>query len=393
MKIVQINICPDRSTGTIMMNIHNKLLEEKIESYVVWGRGRKAKDETEIYMNDKIGVYLHAIYTRITDKTGFLSKRATKKLLQKLDEINPDIIHLHNIHGYYINIEMLFNYIKKNNIKVIWTLHDCWAFTGHCAYFDMVKCNKWKKQCENCTQKNAYPKSFRDSTKWNYKKKKELFTNLDMTIVTPSKWLANLVKESFLKEYEVKVINNGIDNEIFKPRESNFRSKYNLENKKIVLGVASNWSERKGLKDFVLLSQKLSDEFKIVLVGLSDSQIKELPDNILKLTKTRSAIELAEIYSASDIYFNPSKEETFGMTTVEALSCKTPVIVYNCTALPEIINNNNGAIVDEGNIEQVIEKIYAIIKKENKIIYENEYTKSNMIKNYINLYILIQNKQ
>ncbi len=393
MKIVQINICPDRSTGTIMMNIHNKLIEEKIESYIVWGRGRKAKNEKEIYMNDKLGVYMHALYTRLTDKTGFASKRATKKLLRKLEEIQPDIIHLHNVHGYYINIEMLFKYIKKNNKKVIWTLHDCWAFTGHCAYFDMVKCDKWKKQCEHCPQKSTYPKSFKDLSKWNYKKKKELFTNLDITIVTPSKWLANLVEESFLKEYEVKVINNGIDDEIFKPRESDFRIKYNLEDKKIILGVASNWAERKGLKDFILLSQKLSDEFKIVLVGLSDNQIKELPDNMLKLPKTHSAIELAEIYSTSDIYFNPSKEETFGMTTIESLLCKTPVIVYNCTALPEIIKSNNGAIVDEGNIEQVIEKINTIIREENKIVFQNEYTKSNMVENYINLYSLIQNNK
>lgn len=392
MKIVQINTFSNKSTGTIMMSIHDALLNEGIESYVVWGRGRKANNKNEIYMNDKLGVYCHVLYTRITGKTGFLSKRNTKKLIQKLDEIKPDIIHLHNIHGYYINIEILFNYIKKNNIKVVWTLHDCWAFTGHCTHFDMVKCNKWKKECNICIQKNIYPKSFKDSSNWNYKKKKDIFSDLDMTIVTPSKWLENLVKQSFLKNYKVKVINNGIDTNIFKPRNSDFRIKYNLENKKIILGVASDWSEKKGLNDFILLSQKLNDEFKIVLVGLNKKQIKKMPNNIIKLEKTNSAIELAEIYSSSDIYFNASKEETFGMTTIEALSCGIPVIVYNCTALPEIIKNNNGFVVNEGKIQEVINAINIIAKKEKKIFFKNEYTKFNMTKNYIDLYNFIQMK-
>lgn len=391
MKIVQINTFSNKSTGTIMMNIHKKLLDNGVESYVVWGRGRKAQDSTEIYINDKIGVYKHALCTRLTDKTGFYSKNATKKLIQKLDEIKPDIIHLHNIHGYYINIEILFNYIKKNNIKVVWTLHDCWTFTGHCAYFDMIRCDKWEKECYNCPQLNTYPVSYIDNSKWNYKKKKELFTGLDMTIVTPSEWLANLVKKSFLKEYEIKVINNGIDTNIFKPRNSDFRIKYNLENKKIILGVASDWSERKGLNDFILLSQKLNNEFKIVLVGLSKKQIKKLPNNIIKLGKTNSAIELAEIYSAADLYFSPSLEETFGMTIVESIACGTKAIVYKGTAMEEIIDKRYGVCIEKGRLDLVKKELKSVIKIKKEDI-DNKYTLKQQNNLYFELYNDILNQ-
>ena len=245
MKIVQINSFSNGSTGKIMMSIHKELLNKGHDSYVVWGRGRKSENEHEIFLNDKIGVYRHVLSSRLTGKTGFYSKKSTKKLLKKLDEIKPDIVHLHNIHGYYINIEMLFNYLKKNNIRVIWTLHDCWAFTGQCPHFAAAKCDKWKTECKKCPMIHEYPRTFKDNSNWNYKKKKELFTGLNMTIVTPSKWLANLVKESYLKDYQVKVINNGVDTDVFKPTPSDFRKKYNLKDKKIILGVASVWTEKK----------------------------------------------------------------------------------------------------------------------------------------------------
>ena len=224
MKIVQINTFSNGSTGNIMMNIHKELLKKGVDSYVVWGRGRKSQNQNEIYMNDKLGVYFHALYARLTGKVGFASKSATKKLIQKLDEIKPDIIHIHNLHGYYINIELLFNYIRKNNIKVIWTLHDCWAFTGQCPYFTMQNCDKWKTQCYCCPMINEYPKTFKDNSFWNYNKKKKLFFDLNITIITPSEWLSQLVKKSFLKNYQVYVINNGIDLNIFKPTKSNFKT-------------------------------------------------------------------------------------------------------------------------------------------------------------------------
>lgn len=381
MKIVQINTFSNKSTGTIMMNIHNKLKEEKIESYVVWGRGRKAQDSTEIYMNDKIGIYWHGLYTRFTDKVGFASKRATRKLIKKLDKIKPDIIHLHNIHGYYINIEILFNYIKKNNIKVVWTLHDCWAFTGHCSHFELIGCEKWKECCNCCEQKSKYPKSFVDNSNWNYQRKKELFTGLNMTIVTPSQWLANLVKQSFLKQYEVKVINNGIDTNIFKPRKSDFRKKFNIEDKKIILGVASDWTKEKGLYDFYKLSKKLDDDVKIVLVGLNKRQVKEIPNNIIGIERTENAQQLAEIYTTADIYFNPTYADNFPTTNLEALACGTPVFTYNTGGSIECLNESNGKIT---NLTDFSENYKKYLKQEFEI--DKVKTKSEMELEYITIY-------
>lgn len=358
MKVVQINIFPNFSTGNIMMNIHKKLQQNNIESYVVWGRGREAKDEYEIYMNDKLGVYYHVIYSRLTDKTGFASKKSTIKLINKLDEIRPDIIHLHNIHGYYINIELLFNYIKKHNIEVIWTLHDCWAFTGHCAYFDYVGCNKWIKGCYKCPQLNRYPISFKDNSKDNFLKKKELFSNVNMTIITPSNWLANLVNKSFLNAYKTKVIYNGVDSKIFHYVKSNFRIDNNLENKKIILGVASTWDERKGLKDFIKLAEIIDSKTVIVLVGLNDKQISLLPNNIIGIKKTTNVKELVEIYSSADIFFNPTYDDNFPTTNIEALLCGIPIITYDTGGCMEcIFDDKCGLVVSKGNYMIVKEMI------------------------------------
>ena len=381
MKIVQINIFPNLSTGNIMNNIHKKLLEEGIDSYIVWGRGRKSNNKREIFLNDKIGVYYHVLYTRFTDKTGFASKRATKKLLKKLDEIKPDIIHLHNIHGYYINIEMLFNYIKENNIKVVWTLHDCWAFTGHCAYFDKAHCEKWKTECDKCKFSHEYPKSYINNAKWNYNKKKEMFTGLNMTIVTPSKWLGNLVKQSFLKDYEVKIINNGIDTKIFNKKNSTFKTKHNIEDKKMILGVASTWSERKGYEDFIKLSKVIDDNTVIVMIGLNKKQLKNLPKNIIGFGRTKTIEELVDAYNAADIYYNPTYEDNYPTTNIEALACGTPVITYNTGGSPECIEHENGIVT---NLEDFCKNYKVNIKYEIKD--NKKYSIEKMFNEYIELY-------
>ena len=386
MKVVQINSFSNGSTGKIMMSIHEELLKQGYDSYVVWGRGRKSNNYRELYLNDKIGVYFHAFYSRITGKTGFASKISTKKLLKRLDEINPDIIHLHNLHGYYINIEMLFNYIKNKHIKVVWTLHDCWAFTGQCPHFTLCKCDKWKNGCNKCPMIDQYPKTFIDKSEWNYKMKKKLFTCIeDLTIVTPSLWLSKLVKQSFLKEYPVKVINNGVDTSIFKPTSSNFREKYHLEDKKIVLGVASVWDRRKGLNDFIELSKILDDEYKIVLIGLSKKQIINLPGNILGITRTENQQELAGIYGASDVFLNLSVEESFGLTTVEAYLCGSKVIAYNSAASRDICKEINGTLVEAHDLIGLKDIIKNFEQSNSDNIVPN-YESSNMLKQYISLY-------
>lgn len=386
MKIVQINTFPYKATGNIMMSIHNRLLELGHDSYVVWGRGRNARNEREIVIKNDIETKWHGIYTRLTDKTGFASNKSTKKLLKKLDQIQPDIIHLHNIHGYYVNINLLFNYIKLHNIKVIWTLHDCWPFTGHCAYFDKVACERWKMGCYNCMQKQTYPTSiFLDNSRWNWKRKKELFTGADITLVTPCKWLRKITEQSFLKEYPIEVIYNGIDCDIYHPINTDFEKKYNLEGKYIILGVASEWTERKGLKDFIELSSMLKDEYKIVLVGLKKKQIEKLPKNIIGIERTTNIVELVGIYSRANIFFNPTYEDNFPTTNIESIACHTPVITYNTGGCPEAIDDKTGYVVKQGNIKEV----FRIITSGERVEVENireDFKKQKMISSYLELY-------
>ena len=357
-KILLINsVCGIGSTGRICAELADKLEKEGHTVKIAYGRSSLVPENYKKYavrIGSDFSVKLHALKTRLFDTHGFGSKNATKKFLNWATEYNPDLVWLHNIHGYYINIEMLFNWLKSRpNMQKKWTLHDCWAFTGHCSYFTIANCNKWQTHCQNCPQTKQYPTAFLDNSKNNFERKKAAFTGVkNMTLICVSHWLENLVKQSFLKEYPLEVIYNTIDKSIFKPTPSNFRQKYGLENKKIILGVASVWEERKGLSDFLELSQKLDDPYKIVLVGLTDKQIKTLPKNCLGIKRTFSPQELASIYSASDIFFNPSKEETFGLTTLEAISCGTKAFVYADTACAEIAKIYNGQIIN--NIEEFI---------------------------------------
>lgn len=362
MKYLFINsVVGSGSTGKIIAEKCRDLQKQGHQCKVAYGRWKANCDDLETYLiGTRIDYCLHGIRTRLFDEHGFGSKNATKKLLKWIKEYNPDIIWLHNIHGYYINVEMLFGYLKKANKKVYWTLHDCWSFTGHCAYFTYARCDKWKTGCHQCIQMNRYPKSsFKDNSRQNYERKKMAFCGVkDMTLITPSQWLADLVKESFLKKYPIEVVRNEINRDVFKPTKSDFRTRYQLEGKKVLLGVASTWEERKGLKDYLELASMLSDDYRMVLVGLNKRQLKQVPDNILGLPKTENAKQLAEIYTAADVHVNLSYEETFGMTIIEAQACGTPVIVYKGTACEEIVNKGKGVVV-----EQDIDKIFEVIRE------------------------------
>lgn len=385
MKVVQISTFSYKAAGNIMMNLHYAMSKNGIDSYVVWGRGRKSENNHEYFMNDNLGVKLHVIYTRITDKTGFGSTSSTKKLLHWLDKIKPDIIHLHCIHGYFINISLLFNYIKEKNIKVIWTQHDCWAFTGHCAYFEACGCEKWKTGCYDCEQLMTYPASrFRDNSKWNWEEKKVLFTGANLTIVTPCIWLSKLVKKSFLGEYPIHVIYNGIDTNIFKPTNSDFKKNNKIENKKMILGVASEWTERKGLKDFIKLNEMVDKKrYAFVLVGVSKSQAKNLPKDIIVLSRTNNVKKLVELYSAADVYFNPTYEDNFPTTNLEAIACGTPVITYNTGGSPEFVDSR--AVVQKGDLDKV-KKILCSDLQILRSKLKDEIKAKNMIEKYIQLY-------
>ena len=329
-----INTVPNGSTGGIMMKEHKELLAAGEDSYAFWGRGRGIENANEIRFVSDLEVKLDVLQTRLDGKAGFHSKTATKRLLARLDEIAPDVVHLHNLHGYYVNIEMLFGWLANHDCRVEWTLHDCWAFTGHCAYFTYVKCSEWKARCgDSCAQLGAYPATFsKGSCSWNYDQKKRLFNLVPadrMELITPSKWLAGLVRQSFLAKYPVEVRYNTIDASVFKPTPSDFRERYGIGSRFMVLGVASPWTERKGLADFVKLANGLNpEEYAIVLVGLSEKQLKELPANIIGLARTDSLRELASIYTAADVFFNPTREDNYPTTLLEAQACGTSALTY-----------------------------------------------------------------
>ena len=391
MRILQINsVCGVGSTGRIATDLYNVLENQGHECKIAYGRGNAPEGINSIKIGFAFDNYYHVFKTRVFDKHGFGSVNATKKFIEEVKKYDPDIIHLHNIHGYYINIEILFNYLKEANKPVIWTLHDCWPFTGHCSYFDYVACEKWKYGCSNCEQKGQYPSSkLRDNSEWNYENKKRLFTSVkNMTIITPSKWLSNLVKKSFLGKYPVEVINNGIDLDVFKPTESDFSKKYNINDKFIILGVASVWGERKGIKYFIELSEKLSDEYKIVIVGVDEKQKKSIPKDIISICRTNNAKELAEIYTSSDVFVNPTLEDNFPTTNLEALACGTPVITFNTGGSIECINKNTGKIVEKDDINGLVKAIKNLKVDRLECINKARlfFNKNKKFEEYISLY-------
>jgi len=382
MKVIQINsVCGVGSTGRIAVDISKKLNDEGIENHIFYGTGQ-SDYENGIKFGGTINLRIHQLGTRLLGKHGFYSKNATKKLVEKIKNIDPDIIHLHNIHGHYLNVEVLFEYLESSNKRVIWTLHDCWSFTGHCAYYDYVNCNKWQTECNNCPALREYPRSLIfDRSRESFKDKKRIFNSIeDLTLVTPSKWLAEETKKSFLSRYPVQVINNGIDLSNFKPSVGDFRKKCGIEGKFIVLGVAGVWERRKGLDYFIELAQKVKNDEVIVLVGLSQEQQNKLPKNIIGISRTNSVKELAEVYSAADVFVNPTLEDNFPTTNLEALACGTPVITFDTGGSPEAVNEKTGIVVEKGKINDLIDAIQ-IIKNNKKSKYYHHCVES-AIKNY-----------
>lgn len=368
MKLLQINsVINSGSTGRIAEEIGQLAMKNGWKSYIAYGRNNRQSESQLIKIGNNRDIKWHGLQTRLFDRHGLASKKATNELVEKIKEIKPDIIHLHNLHGYYLNIEILFHYLATAGIPVVWTLHDCWTMTGHCTHFSFIGCDKWKTQCEHCPQKKEYPASYcLDRSLKNYQQKKELFTSVPQMILAPvSNWLANIVKESLLKTYPIKTIYNGVDTSVFTPcPTAKIREKYKIpENAFILLGVANVWSERKGLKDFIQLSESLKNNEMIILVGLTNKQMKNLPSNILGISRTENIHELAELYSLTDVVCNFSVEETFGLTTVEGFACGTPGIVYNCTASPELITPETGFVVEQGNITEIRNAIDTIKSK------------------------------
>lgn len=397
-KLLQISIeVNSGSVGRIAEQIGQKAIESGWKSYITYARNNLSSESDLIKIGSMFDVYIHGIKTRITDKHAFYSTKATKKLIKKIETICPDIIHLHHLHGYYININVLFNYLAKKDIPIVWTFHDCWSFTGHCTYFEYVDCNRWMTGCYCCPQKKKYPASFLiDRSKKNYQEKKNLFTSVkNMTIVPVSFWLGNIVSYSFLNNYPIKVIQNGIDLQIFSPHNKieDIKIKYNIPDKFIILGIASTWEKRKGLDEFIKLNTLTSDKYCIILVGLHKDQIKKLPNGIIGLQRTENVNELAKFYSLADVFVNPTLEDTFPTTNLESLACGTPVITYKTGGSIESVSDDTGIIVEKGNIQELFEAI-KIIQGKGKDFYsiqcrkraEENYNKNDRFDDYIELY-------
>ncbi|PWJ55901.1 MULTISPECIES: glycosyltransferase [unclassified Fibrobacter] len=394
--IFEINFSNVGSTGGIMLQIADTAQKQgyNVTNCCPDSRTNRLKKRSDTWlMGNRISRNIHVCFRKIFGLTGLFSFCATLKLIRKMKLQKCSLVHLHNIHGDFLNLPLLFRYIKSNNIPVIWTLHDCWAFTGRCPYFELTKCQKWKTGCNKCPySKNLYPESKIDATHFMWKKKKKWFTGLkNCTIVTPSEWLASLVKKSFLRDYSVKVINNGIDLNIFKPVESDFRLKHRLLEKKIILGVAFGWGYRKGLDVFIELSKRLPKEYQIILVGTNPDLDNILPKNILSINRTHNREELADIYSAADVLVNPTREENYPTVNMESIACGTPVITFKTGGSPEIVDEKSGSVVNYNDIDSLEKEIIRICTtnpytKEKCLSRANSFDMKSRFEEYINLY-------
>ena len=373
MKIVQINAtAKNGGTGKVCYGISKTLTEKNIENYILFTGKEKATDNLINYATN-FEIKFQALKSKIFGNYGFNSVSITKKLIKRLKKIQPDVIHMHNLHGHNANIRMLFDYFEKNpKIKIFWTFHDCWTFTGYCPYYQLSSCEKWKNECSDCPQRKSFS-WFCDKSQKLQKFKKEILLKTKFTIITPSYWLADVVKHSMFKDYDIEVIHNGIDLGVFKPTDSDFRKRYNLENKKIVLGVSMGWEKRKGLDTFIELSKRLPEKYQVVLVGTTKEIDKQLPSQIISINKIDDQIELAKIYTEADVFVNPTSDEVFGLVNVEALACGTPVVTFNAGGSPECIDSTCGSVVEIGNITTMEKEIIRICE-------DNPYTKEACIK-------------
>lgn len=403
MKLLQINVQVNSgSTGRISEDIGRVVMEHGHESYIAFGRGNRPSQSHLIRVGKQSDVYLHGLKTLFLDRHGFGSRQATEKLIQEIERIQPDVIGLHNLHGYYLHIGVLFKYLKQTQIPVLWTLFDCWAFTGHCSYFDDIQCSKWLTHCQQCPKSRNYPKSYVDNSYQNFSDKRNLFTGLkNLELLVHSQWLADLVKKSFLKDYPLHVTPSAIDTGVFKPTPSSLRKHYGFQEKKIILGCASIWSNRKGYQDFIQLHQMLDPSFQIVMIGLNKREIHQLPEDVLGLQRTESIKVLAQWYTTADVFLNPTSQDNFPTTNLEALACGTPVITYNTGGSPEAIDEQTGQVVEKGNVTGLKHAIEKLLMKNSDHLSidcrqraERLYDKHMRYQDYLHLFqkLLMKNK-
>lgn len=396
MRLLLINVALGfGSTGRIIEGIGGLASSQGWDVYVAHGARYVNQSSLKSYQVTTIaGEILHYIESTLFDAQGRGSRRETKRFLEEIERINPDVVHIHNIHGCFLNYPMLFRYLREKNIPVAWTLHDCWALTGHCVHFMRTNCEQWKTQCVKCPQKYDFPSSYLlDRCKSNYSLKKQLFTAIDgMRITTVSSWLKGVVEQSYLCKFPVDVVPNGIDTSEYIYTEGGIRERYRIGDKKLLLAVASGFGDRKGIYDFVKLSKMLPKEYQLLLVGTNDNDKRVLPDNVIAVSRTNGAAELTAFYSAADVLLSLSYEETFGLTIIEAMSCGTPAIVYDNTAQPELITPETGLVVANGDVEGAKKAIEEVCSKGKAHFspacrdHALEYDEKKIYQKYLDLY-------
>ena len=394
--LLQINAALNKgSTGRIAEQIASLTRAHKWDTYIV--HGARFVNESKMKTMQSVSLWgerLHAVKSMIFDAHGLGSTRATRRVIQEIERIHPDIIHLHNIHGYYLNYKVLFEYLRTINIPVVWTLHDCWPMTGHCSHFDAVGCERWRKECYSCPLKGDYPKSLLfDCSRRNYNLKKQLFTSIKNLFIVPvSQWLGGIVRESFLGNYPCLVINNGVDVQMFRPRENNtLRIQLGIGDKCVLLGVATAWKDDKGLQEFIRLSR--NPKYQVVLVGVPNEMKLQLPQSIIVIGRTNNQQELAEYYSMADLLVNPTYNDSFPTVNLEALSCGTPIVTYRTGGSPEAVTDEVGIVVDKGDyralevaIDDVLSKGKSYYTKACRRRAVSLYDKDERFKDYLELY-------
>lgn len=403
--ILQINVVANwGSTGRIAEQLGKAVIKEGWSSYIAYGRYDAKSESNLVRIGSSFESRIHYHLSKITDRHGLFSSLATWRFIRKVKAIKPDIVHLHNIHGSYLNYRLLFKYLKKSDIPVVWTFHDCWPITGHCTHFVSADCQKWQTQCHHCPLLGVYPRAKVDNSRSNYRLKKKVFTSLQdkLNIVSVSQWLADTVAQSFFIESDVRqhMIYNGVDTSVFSPQLSATKAQLGLPDKKILIAVASSWTLQKGLKDLFELSTMFPDGYQLVIIGLHPKQIEELPSNIIGLPCIDSVEQLARYYSVADVVLNLSRAETFGLTTVEGLSCGTPSIVYNATASPELVRGEKvGRIIEQRDLPGVVNAVEELCAENREEMRKRcreyavaHFDKDMNYKRYIDLYKQLLNK-
>ena len=409
-RLLQINpvLRVNTSTGRIMQEIGELAMQNGWESYIAYSEGRdgiKPCRSQLIPVGNRWSVAWHGLETRFFDRHGLASDSATRRFVKQVKELHPDVIRIHNIHGYFLNYKILFDFLAKSGIPVVWTIHDCWLYTGHCYYYSFVQCNKWQTGCNHCPQKRDFPASWLfDRSRQNYADKQKAFTSLSaeqLTIVPVSEWIRGEMRKSFLKGYRFQVIHNGINTDVFTVCDSiRVRARYGLGNKHILLGIASIWSREKGWFDFMELAKLLRDDEVIVLVGVKPEAKKQLPANIVGIARTENVGQLAELYSAADAFINPTWQDNYPTVNLEAIACGTPVITYRTGGSIEAVTEKTGLVVDQGDVEGLLNAFRMVVRR-GKEYYEKQcreyalahFRKEDRYQEYLDLYQRLTNRQ